>query len=242
MMRVETVGNATLYHGDCRDIIPTLTGITAVVTDPPYGIGDIVGGYRWTGIELPPSNPMQGIIPPKNNRGGVASIANDKNLDCCFAMIDLCATSFTNFRMLAFYSPRVSDDFFQRTSGLGVYMGEIIWNKKQPGMGKGIRYLHESVAVFEFGNPENPMPDCMSIIDAIRTPSLHPHQKPLTLMQTLCNVANGDTVLDPFMGSGSTGVAALNTRRKFIGCELDAGHFETALRRITEATKEESLF
>lgn len=223
------IGDATLYNGDCRDIIPTLEGVTAVVSDPPYGIAEITGGYGRTTLWA-----------HKHNRN---AIANDTNLDCCFEALNLCAGRFQNFRMLAFYSCRLSAEFFRRSAALGVYFAEIIWNKKMPGLtgGGGMRYMHENIAIFEIGEPP-PMGDTFSIIDDVRAPILHPHQKPLTLMQTLCNVANGDVVLDPFMGSGSTGVAALKTGRKFIGIELDPGHFATAVQRITEASKQEGLF
>lgn len=65
----------------------------------------------------------------------------------------------------------------------------------------------------------------------------HPTQKPTELIEILLNTYTkpGDTILDPFMGSGSTGVACVNTGRKFIGIELDTGYFEIARKRIEEA-------
>jgi site-specific DNA-methyltransferase (adenine-specific) len=65
----------------------------------------------------------------------------------------------------------------------------------------------------------------------------HPTQKPVALMEDLIRTYTnpGDTVLDPTMGSGSTGVACVNTGRRFIGIERDAGYFATAERRIAEA-------
>lgn len=220
-MQKKIIGNATLYLGDCREVISTLDGVRAVVSDPPYGIEELTGGYGRT----------------------AATIQNDRNLDCCFSALNACAEQFKDFRLLAFYSCRVTNDFFSRAGKLGNYFGEIIWNKKMPGLtgGGGMRYMHENIAIFNIGKPP-PLGDTFSIFDDCRAPTLHPHQKPLTLMQHLCNVANGDVVFDPFMGSGSTGVAALMTGRKFIGCEIDPAHFETAVRRIEEASKQEGLF
>lgn len=221
-MRKEVIGNATLYLGDCRDIIPAVGPVGAVVTDPPYGIEDLTGGYG----------------------RAAQTISNDKTLDVCFAALNALAETQQNIRLLVFYSSRVTDDFFSRAGGLGKYRCEIIWDKKAPGLTGGenaFRYQHENIAIFELGTPPT-MGGCFSVIPDMRTPTLHPHQKPQTLMQTLCNVANGDPVFDPFMGSGSTGVAALATGRRFIGCEIDPGHFETALRRVTEAQKQEGLF
>lgn len=213
------IGNATLYLGDCRGIIPTLEGVDSIVSDPPYGIEDLVGGYSRSG----------------------ATIKNDKNLDCCFEALNAAAKKFSDFRMTVFYSCRITDQFFSRAGQLGTYIGEIIWDKKAPGMGAPLRYQHENVAIFEKGSPL-PMPDTISVIVDMRTPVFHPHQKPPTLMQHLCNVGAGGTVLDMFMGSGGTGVAAILQKRKFIGIEIDERHFETACRRITEASKQDGFF
>jgi site-specific DNA-methyltransferase (adenine-specific) len=66
---------------------------------------------------------------------------------------------------------------------------------------------------------------------------LHPTQKPLALMQVIVNdlTRPGDTIFDPFMGSGTTGVACVKTGRNFIGCEIDPGYFAIAEKRIAEA-------
>lgn len=230
-MRVEQIGDATLYQGDCRDIIPTLGPIDSVVSDPPYGTDGITTDGRGYGRR-------------QNHLNNETIILNDKNLDCCFEAINLVSTRYNNFRMLVFYSCRLTDEFFSKAGLFGVYKGEIIWDKKAPGLGLGnnIRYQHENIAVFEKGEPPPMTDSVISVITDMRTPILHPHQKPPTLMQHLCKVAGGETILDMFMGSGSTGVAALTLRKKFIGIELDERHFETACRRITEASKQDGLF
>jgi len=66
---------------------------------------------------------------------------------------------------------------------------------------------------------------------------LHPTQKPVTLLEYLINTYTneGETVLDNCVGSGSTAIAALNTNRRFIGCELDKGYFDIATKRIQDA-------
>jgi len=225
-MRKVEIGNAILYNGDCREVIPLLGAHAeglAVVSDLPYGIEDMVGGYGRDG----------------------RTIMNDKNLDVAFGALRAAADTFRDFRTLAFYSCRITDQFFaaaawKRDGGddaphIGRYVGEIIWDKKAPGMGNPIRYSHENVAIFEKGMPAYPMGETFSIVVDMRAPTLHPHQKPPLLMETLVNVAGAPVVLDPFMGSGSTGVAALKTGRKFIGIELDPKHFETAVARVREA-------
>ncbi len=71
---------------------------------------------------------------------------------------------------------------------------------------------------------------------------LHPTQKPVEVMEFVCRKAPGGTILDPFMGSGTTGVAAVNLGREFIGIEIEPKYFDIACRRISEATKQADMF
>jgi len=73
--------------------------------------------------------------------------------------------------------------------------------------------------------------------DRLVWPPVHPHEKPIALLERLCRIYTnrGDTVLDPFMGSGTTGVACVKTGREFIGIEIDEGYFNSAVKRISEA-------
>jgi site-specific DNA-methyltransferase (adenine-specific) len=70
----------------------------------------------------------------------------------------------------------------------------------------------------------------------------HPTQKPLALMRWCIQKTNARTILDPFMGSGTTGVAAVKLGRRFIGIEIEPKYFEIALRRISKALSEPDLF
>ena len=81
--------------------------------------------------------------------------------------------------------------------------------------------------------------DIISVRRVLPQNLLHPNEKPVELLETLISqcTSGGGIVLDPFMGSGSTGVAAVNTGRSFIGMELDPGYFETAQKRIEDAKK-----
>ena len=72
---------------------------------------------------------------------------------------------------------------------------------------------------------------------------VHPTQKPIALMSwCIEQVGNPQTILDPFMGSGTTGVAAIQMGRKFIGIELDPTYFDIACERIERATRQEDMF
>ena len=70
----------------------------------------------------------------------------------------------------------------------------------------------------------------------------HPAQKPVKLLEHILKIASneGDVIFDPFMGVGSTGVAALKSNRKFIGCEIEKEYFDASAKRIEEIQNEKS--
>lgn len=217
-MRKEVIGDATLYLGDCLEILPTLDKVDAVVTDPPYGIGGMVGGY---------------------GRGG-RTIQNDESIDVCRDALLGCWALIERGIVAAFYSCRISPVFFSATSGMN-YMGELIWDKKAPGMGQQIRYQHENIALFSKGGAELAS-TIFSVLNHYRCGDVHPHEKPVLLMEYLVDMVQGFCVLDPFMGSGTTGVACANLGRKFIGIEIEPKYFEIACERIEAAQAQGRLF
>jgi DNA modification methylase len=219
------IGSATLYCGDSREIVPTLA-FDDVITDPPYGIEEMVGGYGRSG----------------------RTIANDTNLDVCTDVLRLCAETMTDGWIAAFYSCRVSPEFFRRLdairnpeTGDPTYYGEIMWDKKAPGMGNPIRYQHENIAIYRVGDPD-PIGATFSIVRDYRMAKGHPHQKPEGIMLHLAKVIGTGIALDPFMGSGSTGVACAMAVRPFIGIELDPAYFELACQRVEAAMSQASVF
>lgn len=218
-MRKEVIGDCTLYLGDCRDIIPTLdVKVDALISDPPYGIEDLVNGY---------------------GRGG-KTIQNDKTLDAFLQMVGVASARFPDIWMMCFYSCRVTDKIF--SADLPVeYYGEVIWDKKVPGMGGSFRYQHENVAIFKNGAPKG-IGEGFSVISHIRTPDLHPHQKPIPVMQKLIKLSGGTSIIDPFMGSGSTGVACAKMGVAFTGIEVDPNYFDIACKRIEEAYQQQDMF
>jgi DNA modification methylase len=121
-----------------------------------------------------------------------------------------------------------------------------IWDKENAGLGTGFRAQHECILHFSIDTPAYFSFDFGNLIRAPRMPSdrHHPTEKPVSIMSALVKVqsARGDVVLDPFMGSGSTGVAAVKLGRKFIGIEANPQFFDTACRRIEEAAKTADLF
>ena len=113
--------------------------------------------------------------------------------------------------------------------------GWLVWNKPERGF---------SLSEAELAWTSKDMP--MRVFDCHRsdTNRTHPTQKPLALMRWCIELISnpGDTVFDPFMGSGTTGVACAQTGRRFIGCEIDAEYFKIAERRIRDAYAQPLLF
>jgi site-specific DNA-methyltransferase (adenine-specific)/modification methylase len=202
--RVEQIGDATLYLGDCRDILPTLGRVDAVVTDPPYGIGFGEKHTKWSA-----------------NRGTVLG-EWDREIPDISALVDL------------------ADDVIiwgGERFGLPVTRGWLTWAKPDAA---------PTFASTEFAwtNRDKPARHLVYSIGATNAERVgHPTQKPLRVMEwSLGFIPNAQTILDPFMGSGTTGVACANLGRAFIGIEREPSYFDIACRRIEEAYKQPRLF
>jgi DNA modification methylase len=103
--------------------------------------------------------------------------------------------------------------------------------------------------IYVLGNPEgfcgvrsSDVIACPPVQSMARNGRVHPFEKPVELLVTLLKKMRGETVLDPFMGSGSTGVACARLGRKFIGIEIDKGYFDIACKRIERAYADQALF
>lgn len=213
-MKTVQIGDATLYLGDCLDILPTLGKVDAVVTDPPYGIE-----YQST----------------LGNLGAVyhAPIEGDKIVDLRWLLSLPCP-------VLSFGSNNYPEQLPHRGRWLcwdkrtidgacDAMMGsafELAWCNKTSGYNKIVRVLHGGVVNADGGRRQ------------------HPTQKPVAVMTESILWAARDalSILDPFMGSGTTGVACAKLGRKFIGIELDPGYFDIACKRIQQAYDQPDMF
>jgi len=198
--RIETIGDCTLYLGDCLEILPTLGKVDAVVTDPPYGVGfakwDSLVDSSWLAI-------ARSIAPSVLLTPGV------KNL------FSWPAPDWTGC-----YSYPI---------GLKAAAGGKL-NAWEPVLVYGRNCFPLDSRQFP------PIPDAHV--------SGHPCPKPLTPFAWLVSVAAepGGLILDPFMGSGTTGVACVKLGRRFVGIEIDPGYFEIACQRIRDAYAQGDLF
>lgn len=212
-MKVE-IGDATLYLGDCMEILPTLDKVDAVITDPPYGINENSKKVA--------------------SRGKLATPKDYGNFDWDKApppdsLIELIRTK---GKYQAFFGgnyftlpPTSCWLVWDKLNGDNDFADcELAWTNWP----KAVRRLQwRWNGMIRQGNEER----------------YHPTQKPLEVMKwviTLC--PKSESILDPFMGSGTTGVAAIQMGRKFIGIEREPKYFDIACKRIEQATKQVDMF
>jgi DNA modification methylase len=202
------IGDARLLLGDCRDILPTIGKVDAVVTDPPYGIGEDGGRFR--------GRKGQNIrVLPK---GGWDSKTPDAGI---FEMIRACSDEQIIWGGNYFTDklpPSKGWLYWQKLMGGDFSDGELAWTSRD-------RALREFTKCPKGQGAE------------------HPTQKPVEVMAwCLGFLPAARTVLDPFMGSGSTGVACARDGKAFIGIEISEEYFDIACRRIADEASRPRMF
>lgn len=205
-------GSLLLWNADCREIIPHIAKVDAVITDPPYGIGFAAQPTRY--------QRANGMV--------AAEWDNERPQD-------------------------IIDELVRRSWPLVIWGGNyftlppsrgwLVWSKTGNA---------PSMADLEMAWTNRDM-NARAFEKSVKSASLekslqhapHPTQKPVALMawsmESLA-VPEGGTVLDPFMGSGTTAIACIRTGRKFIGVERDPAHFKTAVERIRRELAQGDLF
>lgn len=199
----------TLHLADCRDIAGAFADCAAILTDPPFGIA-----YR-SGHATPDLWAGREIIG-----------------DGTTAVRDTALAAMPPVPMLVFGSDRAARP-------LGVRM-RLIWDKG-PALGMGaldLPWKPSSEEIYVIGRGFVGARDEGAVIYHPPVQSMacngrqHPNEKPVALLQRLMRKLPAGTIGDPFMGSGSTGVACVLAGRGFVGCEIDPRYFDTARRRI----------
>jgi len=209
-LRVEHIGDATLYLGDCLEILPTLPKVDAVITDPPYGINAARdrNSQKDGWIDYPCSG-WDKERPPRE--------VFDAMRSCSSQQIIWGGNYFTD------YLPPTMQwlvwDKCQREFSLAD--GEFAWSSQR-----------KAARIFTYSRGA-----------ALQDGKEHATQKPVALMKwCIDRLDDPATVLDPFMGSGTTGVACAQLGRKFIGVEIEPKYFDIACERIDNAYRQARLF
>jgi len=205
-MRV-TIGDATLYLGDCMDVLPTLDKVDAVITDPPYGLEKKLKGGTW-GKQF------------NDDSYSWDSSAWSPTTDFLRAADKFVIWGGNSFPSLPASRCWLIHD--KTIRGMTFADAELAWTN-----------LDRNVRVFSYLVPRGFLGD----------ERLHPTQKPLALMKwCIEQLGNPEKILDPFMGSGTTGVAAIQLGRSFIGIEREPKYFDIACKRIEQAAAQGQLF
>lgn len=239
MSRTEKLAEGvTLYLGDCREILPTLGKVDVVVTDPPYLVSK--GGFA-SNLQL--EGGFGGWMKEYGNQGDIVTcdISFDEWLPLAFSALRDNAQAYfmSNGRnLMAMQATAESAGFRLHTV--------LVWDKRAALPNKYYQNVTE-FALFMFKGKAFTIADPSSKNLASlfqKDESKHPTEKPVPLMEVWIKNSSGagETVLDPFMGSGSTGVAAVRNRRKFIGIEIEPKYFDIACRRISDALSRPDLF
>lgn len=210
------IGDCTLYQGDCREILPLLPKVDAVVTDPPYGLAGadteknaystfsdepilvealvkaVINGADYGRLVMTPGQKMMFRYPEPSAVGVFYYPAGTGS----------CSWGFVGWQPIFYYG---KDPFLQ------------------DGRGRASNSFYATDSAEKNG---------------------HPCPKPLNQWTKLLKRVSreGETILDPFMGSGTTGVACVKLGRKFIGIEIDPGYFDIACKRIKDAYAQPDMF
>jgi DNA modification methylase len=221
--RVETLAEGvTLYLGDCRLILPTLPRVDACVTDPPYGINHSSShGATWERTCIAGDSDTTLRDEVLAGFENVAAFGTWKTPPLQNTKGCLVFDKGPAFGMGDLAFPwkgsweliYVRGNIWRGSRDEGVLRGHLQWSWESRG-----------ASMYQEGRS-------------------HPHQKPVTLCKELIRKLPDEcTILDPFMGSGTTGVAAVKLGRRFIGVEIEEKYFNIAVRRISGALKQPDLF
>lgn len=213
------IGDAELWHGDCRDVLPLLDPVSAVVTDPPYGILNVAGESLTAPLRK--SSCQLGSGKLRNRILNTSAVEWD---------IAPSADVFDALRAISAQQIIWGGNYFD----LPPTRGMLVWDKQQP---------WENFSQVEIAWTNLCRPAAIFRESATRgTPDkVHPTQKPLSLMVWCVAMLDGGTVLDPYMGSGTTGSACAQIGKAFIGIERDRKYFDIACARIEAAQRQGRL-
>ena len=218
----QVIGNATLYLGDCAEILPTLGQFDAVVTDPPYGIDVLNKTYK--NKNLKPKNSLATKRQYDDIGQWDKSTPSKQIIDLLRNLSDWQIIFGGNYFELP---PTKCWLVWDKENGSNDFAdGELAWTNLNKAM-RIKRYLWNGMLR---ANNE-PRGD-------------HPTQKPVGIMEWVISHLPQDveTIIDPYMGSGTTGVACVNLKKQFVGIEREQKYFDIACKRIEDAQRQQHLF
>lgn len=233
-MRVETIGNCELYLGDAREVVECLPRKhRLVVSDVPY--------------RLTSGGPAPSAAHKKMSGGWMKDYSNDGKVVICdiswpeiFDVVDACLEEDAEAYVMA--NDKNLTDALTSAKGGGFQVHNIlVWDKVSATANRWYMKNCE-FSLYLFRGRARRIADCSSK-QLVRLPQRdetdHPTEKPVPLMMHYIenSIRAGEAVIDPFMGSGTTGVACQRLGVPFTGIEIDEKHFETACRRLEQLVR-----
>ena len=231
-VRKEVIGNATLYLGDCLEFMEELEdgSVDAVIMDPPYKVSQTYGG----GVDA-------------DNLVAVSAILR--------VMPEIDRVSLEGHFVVVCYDNRILPFLFESIKGTSlVYRKQVFLYRRWGSANRWVGWMQttDPICLFVKGRDKPFSPeirgkvrhDCYIKSGPEKDSTGHPAQKPLLMFLdfiTWCSNTGG-VVLDPFMGSGTTGVAAMKLNRKFIGIEIEEKYFDVACERIAKSVGDFNAF
>ena len=218
------MNDITLLQGDCLELMKGIpdNSIDLVVTDPPYGINFKSNHRKEKYQTIENDNALEWIDEFVANAHRILKENTAVYCFCSWHNIDVFKTAFENkFKI----------------------KNIIVWEKNNTSMGDLKGSYAPKYELVIFAHKGRRLLNGFRYADVIKAKrtgnKYHPTEKPVDLLEIFLKESSmeNDVVFDPFMGSGSTGVACINTGRKFIGMELDKHYFDVAVNRIGEAQK-----
>ena len=227
ILREERIGGQRLILGDSLEVIPHVSRADAVIMDPPYNFSTASSGNKhhyWADAV--------------NSAFWFAQVL--RLCDERLAQAGGAIWQFLNWKTFIPAQKAAWD------AGLK-FDSLLVWDKEWigPGGPVGLRPSYELVAFMAKGDfriPNRGLPDIWRHKWSSQRESGHPAEKPLSLLEELVRQTPAQTILDPFMGSGTTLVACQRLGRMGTGIEIDPDYFDVACRRVDEATRQPDLF
>lgn len=218
--------------------------VAAVITDPPYCSGGLNESRKKQagaqGVAYGSKSHEDWFLNDNMTTGGLVWMLRELAVEAERLLVPggslLC---FTDWRMLPHVAPAME------SSGL-IFRNLVVWDKGSPGLGDGFKPTHEMIMHFAKGTPRLFSKKGSNVIRTRRVPGakkIHPTEKPAELLGRLIQVVTepGDTVLDPFAGSGSCGVAATELGRHFMGVDRERRFLERAAERLEAVSRQLSI-
>ena len=267
-MKPVIIGNAELWLGDCIEILPRLPKVDAVITSPPYDNLREYGGHSWDfeGISLALSKGISeggvivwivgdAVIDGSESGTSFTQALRFKALGLrlhdtmiywknCFQFPDKSryAQVFEYMFIFSNGTPKTTNIFRVPTKKENRIISKASSYRKADGSVVPMKYETgkdernaENVWIYEVGYGKSTLD-----LDAYQHPAMFPERLAFDHAQTWTR--QNETILDPFMGSGTTGVACMNLGREFIGIEIEPKYFDIACERIENAQRQQRMF